>query len=51
MPWTFTADVEAYAERVLPLLCENPVENTVALTIVDALRSDQAWSDDPPVLG
>ena len=51
MPWTFTADVEAYAERVLPLLCENPVENTVALTVIDALRSDQAWSDDPPVLG
>jgi RimJ/RimL family protein N-acetyltransferase len=51
MPWRFSDDVEAYAERALPLLCADPVEHTVALTVIDTLRAGQAWSDEPPVLG
>jgi GNAT superfamily N-acetyltransferase len=51
VPWLLTDDVEPFAERVWPLLATGPVEQTVALTIIQALRAGHGWSDLPPVLG
>jgi predicted GNAT family acetyltransferase len=51
VPWTLTDDLEAYAGRVWDLLAAAPAEHTVALTVVEALRSGHRWSDEPPAFG
>ena len=51
MPWRFTEDVEPYAERVLPLLSQNPAEYTVALTVIDNLLAGHRFSDEPMLFG
>ena len=51
MPWRFSDDVEAYAERVLPLLSTSPSEYTVALTVIDTLRAGHRFSDQPMLFG
>jgi predicted GNAT family acetyltransferase len=50
VPWLLTDDVEAFADRAWPLLAARPVEQTVALTVIQALRAGHHWSDVPPVL-
>jgi len=39
MTWHFTDDPERYAEAVLPLLTQRPAANTIALTVLEALRA------------
>jgi len=39
MSWHFTDDPERYAEAVLPLLTQRPAVNTIALTVLEALRA------------
>ena len=51
VPWRFTEDVEPYAERVLPLLSQNPAEYTVALTVIDNLLAGHRFSDKPMLFG
>ena len=51
MPWTLTDDVEAYADRVWDLLTASPAEQTVALTVIDALRAGHRWSDAAALFG
>ena len=51
MAWEFTDDVTVYIERVWPLLAAHPVDNTLALTVVDAARAGQRWSDEPVLFG
>ena len=51
MAWEFTDAVTVYLERVWPLLAAHPVDNTLALTVVEAARAGQRWSDEPMLLG
>ena len=51
MPWTFSEDVEPYAERVLPLLGASPAEHTVGLSVIDTVRGGHAWSEEPMLFG
>ncbi|MDP9221657.1 MAG: GNAT family N-acetyltransferase [Actinomycetota bacterium] len=51
MSWSFTDDVEVYAERAWELLAARPAENTVALTVVESLRAGQRWSTEPMLFG
>jgi len=51
MAWEFTDDVTVYLERVWPLLVAHPVDNTLALTVVEAARAGQRWSDEPMLFG
>lgn len=51
MPWRLTGDVEAYAERTRDLLAASPAENTIALTVMEAVRRGHRWSDDPMRFG
>jgi hypothetical protein len=50
--WHVTNDVEAYAEHAWDVLAGDPEASTVALTIIEALRSGFTFSDDiPPTFG
>ncbi len=51
MHWAFTADVHTYAARVWDLLAARPVENTIALTVIDELRTGRWWPAAAPLLG
>jgi predicted GNAT family acetyltransferase len=51
MPWSFTTDPELYAEQVLDLLTARPDANTVALTVLETLRSGQRFSAADPLFG
>lgn len=49
--WTLTADPEAFARHAIPLLAARPVENTLALTILEHVRRGHSFSSEPPVFG
>jgi predicted GNAT family acetyltransferase len=49
--WQLTDDVAAYADRVWDLLARNPVEHTIALTVIASVRAGHRWSDDPMLFG
>ena len=51
MTWSFTADPERYAEHVLALLSSRPDANTVALTVLETVRTGQRYSDIEPLFG
>lgn len=51
MPWQFSHDVDEYADRVLPLLSQDPARYTVGLTVIDALRSGHRFNDQPLLFG
>ncbi|MDQ1720870.1 MAG: hypothetical protein QOI26_604 [Pseudonocardiales bacterium] len=51
MSWSFTADPDRYAERVLDLLSARPDANTVALTVLETVRAGQRFSDTDPLFG
>src|SRR2546423_13823489 len=51
MAWEFTDDVTVYIERVWPLLAAHPVDNTLPLTVVEAARAGQRWSEEPLLFG
>lgn len=51
MPWELTDDVEEYADRVWPLLAADPAANTVALTVIDGLRTGRQRCTEPPYFG
>ena len=51
MPWKFTDDVHVFAEHTWEFLASRPVENTVALTMIENLRAGLRYSDQPPLLG
>src|SRR3954468_20095341 len=46
MGWRFTTDVESYAASAWGLLAENPVEHTVALSVIESVRAGHRWSED-----
>ncbi|SNT14762.1 Predicted acetyltransferase, GNAT family [Streptosporangium subroseum] len=45
MTWTFTSKVEVYAGAAEPWLLQDPVRNTVPLTVLRGMRSG-LWGDD-----
>lgn len=47
MAWEFTEDVAVYIERVWSLLAAHPVDHTLALTVIKAVRDGQRWCDEP----
>ncbi len=49
MPWSLTDDVEIFAARAWDLLARSPAEQTIALSIVEALRGGYRWSGTPPL--
>jgi GNAT superfamily N-acetyltransferase len=53
MPWTTTEDLDEYLDIVTPFLWEDPVADTLLVTISDALRTRgiHAFSHYRPVLG
>lgn len=51
MPWQFTDDIETYAGHTEGLLAARPAENTVALTVLAAVRAGRRWSDEAMVFG
>ena len=51
MPWTLSSDPEAYGERVRDLLAEDPVRNTMALTVLEMARRGHRWSPEPMLFG
>ena len=51
MPWQFSEDVEAYAERVLPLLSARPEAYTIGLSVIATLRAGHPFSGAPPLFG
>jgi predicted GNAT family acetyltransferase len=51
MPWEFTDNVHAFAEHTWEFLASRPVENTVALTMIENLRAGLQYSEQPPLLG
>jgi hypothetical protein len=48
VPWHLSHDVEAFADHAWELLTERPAQQTVPLSIVEALRAGQRWSDMAP---
>lgn len=44
-------DVELYADRTWQLLAEHPIENTIALTVIEEVRAGRRWSDEPMLFG
>jgi predicted GNAT family acetyltransferase len=44
MGWRLTSDIEAYAESTWELLARNPVDHTVALSVLEAVRAGHRWS-------
>lgn len=51
MPWEFSDEVEVYADRVWDLLAARPAENTVALTLIEHVRTGRRWSTEPMLFG
>ncbi|MGW2590824.1 GNAT family N-acetyltransferase [Streptomyces sp. NPDC001515] len=53
MTWTFTHDVDVFLAAAGPSLAARPAENTVVLTVTDALRRHgrRAFGERDPVLG
>jgi ribosomal protein S18 acetylase RimI-like enzyme len=51
MPWAFSDQVDDYAEHASGLLNERPVENTIALTMIETLRAGRRWSSEPMLFG
>jgi ribosomal protein S18 acetylase RimI-like enzyme len=51
MGWHLTEDVAAYADRAWGLLAASPVENTVALTVIESVRGGRRWSEEPMLFG
>ena len=51
MPWRLTSDFEVYAERTADLLTSSPAEHTVPLTVLEAIRRGQRWSDEAMLFG
>jgi predicted GNAT family acetyltransferase len=49
--WHLSDDLEAFAGHAWDLLAVAPAEHTVALTIVESLRSGHRWSDAAPLFG
>ena len=44
MGWRFTEHVEEYARSVWDLLAADPVEHTVALSVIERVRAGHRWS-------
>jgi GNAT superfamily N-acetyltransferase len=44
MGWWFTDDVETYCERAWTLLAGSPVDQTVALSVIESVRAGHRWS-------
>lgn len=51
MAWHLTDDAEAFSAQARPLLIEHPVEQTLALTVLERARTGHRWSDEPMVFG
>ena len=51
MPWHFTDEVEAYAERTWDLLAARPAENTIALTVIESVRAGHGRYSKPMLFG
>lgn len=51
MSWTFTTEPDVYGDAVQALLESDPVANTIALTVLDAIRRGQRWGAEPLTLG
>ena len=51
MPWFLTDDSDMFADRVWPLLAQDPVLHTLPLTVIETLRTGYRWSTDPVVFG
>jgi predicted GNAT family acetyltransferase len=51
MPWSFTNDVEEYVDHAWELLTANPMEQTVALTVIASLRAGRRWCDEEVLFG
>jgi RimJ/RimL family protein N-acetyltransferase len=49
--WTFTDEVDRYAERAWDLLSARAAENTLALTSIENLRRSRPSSEKPPLFG
>ncbi|BEP14633.1 hypothetical protein acdb102_29440 [Acidothermaceae bacterium B102] len=47
--WQLTDDVHLFADQALPLLQQDPVANTIALSILDWLLAGRAFSEATPV--
>jgi predicted GNAT family acetyltransferase len=45
MGWRFTDDVEAYAEAVWGLLARDPIDHTVALSVIESVRTGHRSSE------
>lgn len=50
MGWWFTDDVEAFAASAWGLLAGNPVEHTVALSVIESVRAGHRWSEHGQML-
>jgi GNAT superfamily N-acetyltransferase len=51
VPWRFSVDVRPYAERVWDLLAADPAANSVALTLIDHVRTGRRWSAEDRLFG
>lgn len=51
MGWAFTDDADRYHAAVWELLSAEPERHTIALTVLEQLRSGRRWSADPIILG
>ncbi len=51
MSWTFSEDVDAYADAVGPLLSRWPAEHTIALTVIEYARRQPGPGDPPELYG
>ncbi|MFJ1881827.1 MULTISPECIES: GNAT family N-acetyltransferase [unclassified Streptomyces] len=53
MPWTFTDDVDVFLDAAGASLAARPAENTLILTVTEALRlhGPHAYGDAAPLLG
>ncbi|MDQ1672053.1 MAG: hypothetical protein QOC98_615 [Frankiaceae bacterium] len=51
MTWEFTSDVARFVTQVRPSLGEDPVANTVLLTLIEDLRRGGRWSAESMLFG
>jgi GNAT superfamily N-acetyltransferase len=49
MAWQLTDDVAVFVDRAAPLLEADPITNTIALTVLDWLRSGRSYSTEAPL--
>jgi predicted GNAT family acetyltransferase len=49
--WQLTDNVGTYALHAWELLARNPAEQTVALTVIEAVRNGHRFSDEPMLFG